>query len=396
MMTHRDIFFRHLGQTSSFPLALEIEKAEGMYMFGKDGKRYFDLISGISVSALGHRHPAVIEAIHRQLERYMHLMVFGEFVQAPQTELAELLVKHLPSHLNNVYFVNSGSEAIEGALKLAKRYTGRTEIVSFQNAYHGSSHGALSVTGNENLKNAFRPLLPDIRHLPFNSVKELSQISSKTACVVAETIQGEGGAVVPDAGFMTALRRRCDETGALLILDEIQAGLGRTGKLWAFEHYGIQPDILTLAKGLGGGLPIGAFIANRNVMQYLTQKPILGHITTFGGNPVCAAASKATLTYIIQNKLWENALEAEQSFRDLLTHPHINYIKGKGLLLSIGFDNFHQNKKIIDRCIANGLLTDWFLFAENAMRIAPPLTITREDIESVCSIINQSIDEAII
>lgn len=396
MMTHRDIFFRHLGQTSSFPLALEIEKAEGMYMFGKDGKRYFDLISGISVSALGHRHPAVIEAIQKQLDHYLHLMVYGEFVQAPQTELADLLVKHLPSHLNNVYLVNSGSEAIEGALKLAKRHTGRTEIVSFYNAYHGSSHGALSVTGNERLKSAFRPLLPDIRHLHFNVEADLDQISEKTACVLAETIQGEAGAIVPDAGFMSALRKRCDETGALLILDEIQAGLGRTGRLWAFEHYGIEPDILTLAKGLGGGMPIGAFIANRDVMQSLTHKPILGHITTFGGNAVCAAAAKATFANITDNKLWENAMEAEKSFRELLNHPRIRFVKGKGLLLSIGFDHFTENKKIIDQCISNGLLTDWFLFADHAMRIAPPLNITRKDIEAVCSIINRSIDEAII
>jgi len=396
MMTHRDIFFRHLGQTSSFPLALEIERAEGMYMFGKDGKRYFDLISGISVSALGHRHPAVIEAIQKQLDRYLHLMVYGEFVQSPQTELAELLVQHLPSHLNNVYFVNSGSEAIEGALKLAKRYTGRTEIVSFNNAYHGSSHGSLSVTGNEQLKNAFRPLLPDIRHLSFNVEEELEQVSEKTACVLIETIQGEAGAIVPGTSFMTALRKRCDETGALLIFDEIQAGLGRTGNLWAFEHFGVEPDILTLAKGLGGGLPIGAFIANKEVMQCLTHKPILGHINTFGGNAVCAAAAKATFAHIVGNKLWENAKEAEESFRELLTHPRIKFIRGKGLLLAIGFDNFAENKKIIDQCIANGLLTDWFLFADYAMRIAPPLTITRNDIENVCTIINHSVDEVII
>lgn len=396
MMTHRDIFFRYLGQTSSFPLALEIERAEGMYMFGKDGKRYFDLISGISVSALGHRHPAVIEAIHKQLDHYLHLMVYGEFIQSPQTELAELLTKHLPSHLDNVFFVNSGSEAIEGALKLAKRYTGRTEIVSFVNAYHGSSHGSLSVTGNEKLKNAFRPLLPGIRHLRFNSEEDLGQISGQTACVLIETIQGEAGAIVPDADFMQALRKRCNETGTLLILDEIQAGLGRTGKLWAFEHFDIEPDILTLAKGLGGGMPIGAFIANREVMQSLTHKPILGHISTFGGNAVCAAAAKATFQTIIDQKLWENAEEAEKSFRKFLNHPRIRFINGKGLLLSIGFENFTENKKIIDQCIANGLLTDWFLFADYAMRIAPPLNISRKDIENVCEIINRSIDEAII
>ena len=367
-----------------------------MYMFGKDDKRYFDLISGISVSALGHRHPAVIEAIQKQLDQYLHLMVYGEFVQAPQTELAELLTKHLPPLLDNVFFVNSGSEAIEGALKLAKRHTGRKELVSFVNAYHGSTHGSLSVTGNEKLKNAFRPLLPGVRHLRFNSEEDLVQISGQTACVLAETIQGEAGAIVPDAEFMQALRKRCNDTGALLILDEIQAGLGRTGKLWAFEHFGIEPDILTLAKGLGGGMPIGAFIANREIMQSLTHKPILGHISTFGGNPVCAAAAKATFQTIIDHKLWENAVEAEKSFRELLSHPRIRSINGKGLLLSIGFENFTENKKIIDQCIANGLLTDWFLFADYAMRIAPPLNISQKDIENVCEIINRSIDEAII
>ncbi len=394
MMTHRDIFFRHLGQTSSFPLALEIEKAEGMYMFDKDGKRYFDLISGISVSALGHRHPAVIEAIQKQLDRYLHLMVYGEFVQAPQTELAELLVKHLPSHLDNVFFVNSGSEAIEGALKLAKRYTGRTEIVSFNNAYHGSSHGSLSVTGNEGLKNAFRPLLPDIRHLPFNVEKDLEQISEKTACVLIETIQGEAGAIVPCAGFMSKLRKRCNDTGALLIFDEIQAGLGRTGKLWAFEHFGVEPDILTLAKGLGGGMPIGAFIANKQVMHCLTYDPILGHINTFGGNAVCAAAAKATFEQITENKLWNNAIEIEQLIRQELKHPRIKKIRGKGLLLAVCFENFADNKKIIDQCIVNGVLTDWFLFSDDAMRIAPPLNITKEEASKVCSIINRSIDQA--
>lgn len=394
-MNYRDVFFRYMAQTSGFPLALEIEKAEGVYMYGSDGKAYLDLISGISVSVLGHRHPEVIRAVKDQVDRYMHLMVYGEFVQSPQIGLAELLVKNLPSSLDNVYLVNSGSEAIEGALKLAKRYSGREEIVAFENAYHGSSHGALSVTGHEGIKSAFRPLLPNVHHIPFGLTETLDKITEQTACVVAETIQGEAGAIVPEADFMKALRRRCDETGALLILDEIQAGMGRTGKLWAFSHFSIEPDILTLAKGLGGGMPVGAFIAGKEIMQCLAEKPALGHITTFGGNAVCAAAAKATLQTIIDHKLWENAALQEQNFRKLLKNPHIRRIKGKGLLLALEFDSFHQCKKIIDRCIAKGLLTDWFLFAGNCLRIAPPLIISTAEVKKACDIILQAVEENI-
>lgn len=392
-MNHRDLFYRHIAQTSPGPLSLEIERAEGLYMYSPDGKSYMDMISGISVSALGHGHPAVKEAVKKQVDRYMHLMVYGEFIQSPQVALAELLIGTLPKHLDNVYFVNSGSEAIEGALKLAKRYTGRTEIVGFFNAYHGSSHGSLSVTGNETLKQAFRPLLPDIRHLPFNSEADLAGITERTACVVAETIQGEAGAVVPDTGFMQALRRRCDETGALLVLDEIQAGMGRTGKLWAFEHFDIVPDVLVLAKGLGGGMPIGAFVASKEVMQSLTHRPVLGHISTFGGNAVCAAAAHATLKTILQHSLWNNAAKQEENIRNWLNSKHILSIHGKGLLLAIQFEDAVQCKKVIDRCIENGLLTDWFLFADNCMRLAPPLIITTEQIKKACKIIGQSVND---
>lgn len=356
-------------------------------MYGRNGKRYLDLISGISVSAIGHRHPAVLEAISEQTERYLHLMVYGEFVQSPQTELAALLVKHLPEGLDNVYFVNSGSEAVEGALKVAKRYTGRTEIIAFKNAYHGSTHGALSITGNEKLKNAFRPLLPGVKHLVFGDETCLEQITNRTACVVAETIQGEAGAVVPSKEFMLNMRRRCNETGALLILDEVQAGLGRTGKLWAFEHYEIVPDLIALAKGLGGGMPVGAFITRKKIMQCLMNNPVLGHITTFGGNAVCAAAALATFKQITENELWKNALKAETIFREKLKHPRIKNINGKGLLLAVEFEDFNENKQVIDRCIEAGILTDWFLFADHAMRIAPPLTITEQDIQDACSLI---------
>lgn len=392
MLSNRELFFRYLGQTSDFPLAIEIERAEGVYMYGTDGKRYLDLISGISVSTIGHRHPRVVQAIKDQADKYMHLMVYGEFVQSPQVKLAEKLVQQLPQPLDNVYLVNSGSEATEGALKLAKRHTGRTEIVSFRNAYHGSTQGSLSIMGNERMKKAFRPLLPDVRILDYNQVDQLGQISSKTACVIVETIQGEAGAVVPSKAFLSALRARCDETGALLVLDEIQTGFGRTGKLWAFEHFDIVPDILLLAKGMGGGMPVGAFIASAEIMRSLTHTPVLGHITTFGGNAVCAAAALANLEVIAEGRLWEQVEEKEKLFREMLKHPAIKGIRGKGLMLAVEFENFEQNKRIIDRCLEMGVLTDWFLFADHCLRIAPPLIITPEQIAVSCEVILKAIE----
>lgn len=395
-MSNRNLFYQYLAQTSSFPLALEIERADGLYMTDPEGKTYMDLISGISVSALGHRHPVVMKAMKDQMDKYMHLMVYGELVQAPQTKLAALLVSNLPEPLDNVYLTNSGSEAVEGALKLAKRYTGKTEIVHFRNAYHGSTQGALSVAGNENLKNAFRPLLGDTRQLTFNNLEDLEQISERSACVIAETIQGEAGTIVPDVEYMQSLRKRCDESGTLLILDEIQAGMGRTGKLWAFEHYGIVPDVLTLAKGFGGGMPIGAFIASKKIMQSLTDQPVLGHITTFGGNAVCAAAAHATLQYIVDNKLWDNARQLHEVFKQNLIHSKIKSLKGKGLLLAIEFEDFKQNKKVIDRCVHNGLLTDWFLFADHSLRLAPPMIINESEANKACHVLIQSIEEALV
>ncbi|MFW5707825.1 MAG: aspartate aminotransferase family protein [Bacteroidota bacterium] len=393
-MNNRQLFYHFLGQTSEAPLAIEIERAEGVYMYGPDGKRYLDLISGIGVSNVGHCHPHVVDAVKKQAETYMHLMVYGEFVQSPQVELAHLLCSYLPEHLNNVYFVNSGSEAIEGALKLAKRHTGRTEVVAFKNAYHGSTHGSLSVMGDETMKNAFRPLVPDVRFLEFNNPGHLEQISHKTACVLVETIQGEAGARFPDPDFLAALRQACNDHGALLIMDEIQAGCGRTGKLWAFEHFNVTPDILTLAKGLGGGLPIGAFIAPQQIMQSLTHDPVLGHITTFGGNPVCAAAAKANLEVIISRQLWQNASEMEMLIRKKLHHPAIKSISGKGLMLAVEFENFEQNKRIIDQLIQKGIITDWFLFAPHCLRIAPPLIITHEQMVHACEVIVEVIDRA--
>lgn len=387
MLTNRQLFYNHVAQTSETPLALEIERAEGVHLFAADGKQYIDLISGISVSNVGHRHPKVLKAIHEQLDKYMHLMVYGEFVQAPQTKFAKALTDHLPKTLDSVYFVNSGSEAIEGAMKLAKRYTGRTEIISFKNAYHGSTQGSLSIMGDEEFKNAFRPLLPQTKQLRYNSEEDLLSITEKTACVIVETIQGEAGAVLPQNDFLKKLRERCTKVGALLVLDEIQCAFGRTGKLFAFEHYGVVPDILCLAKAMGGGMPIGAFVSSKQIMGSLTNNPILGHITTFGGHPVCCAAGLAALETVLEEKWMQQVDAKEKLFRELLKHPSIKSIQGKGLLLSIEFDSYEQNKTIIDKCIADGLLTDWFLFNSHSMRIAPPLCITEAEIRSACAII---------
>ncbi len=391
-MNNRELFFRHLAQTSDFPLAIEVERAEGVFLYGPNGEKFFDMISGISVSNIGHRHPAVIKSIKEQADKYLHLMVYGEYVQSPQVKLAELLASHLPDSLNNVFFVNSGSEATEGALKLAKRYTNRSEIICFKNAYHGSTHGALSVMGNEKLKNAFRPLLPDIRVLEFNNTSMLNQISEKTACVIVEVIQGEAGAVVSSDDFLNELRSQCNKTGTLLIFDEIQTGFGRTGSLWAFEQFGVVPDILLIAKGMGGGMPIGAFVSSSEIMQCLKNNPVLGHITTFGGNPVCAAAALANLEVIVEGKLWENAKMIESVCKDMLQHNQIRNVKGRGGLLAIEFDDFFKNKKVIDNCIKKGVVTDWFLFADNCLRIAPPLIITKDQIVNACNIILDSIE----
>ena len=393
IMDHRTLFFNHLAQTSQGPLALEIERAEGVYMYDRKGKAYLDLISGISVSILGHGHPGIIQAVKEQADRYMHLMVYGELVQAPQVRLARLLTENLPPVLDNVFFVNSGSEAVEGAVKLAKRHTGRTEVVAFRNAYHGSTQGALSLAGNERLKNAFRPLIPGVRLLNFDHVDGLNGITEHTACVVAETIQGEAGAIVPSTGFMQALRSRCSETGTLLVLDEIQVGFGRSGKLWAFENFGIVPDILCLAKGMGGGLPIGAFVAPREIMQDLTHDPVLGHITTFGGNALCAAASEAMCRDLLKNRYWEGVRQKEQLFREMLVHQAIRGVRGQGLLLALEFDNAVQCKRVVDGCLERGLLTDWFLFADRCLRIAPPLTITTEEIGEACRILRSVLDD---
>jgi acetylornithine/N-succinyldiaminopimelate aminotransferase len=391
MLTLRQLFLANNAQTTDFPLLLEFERAEGINLYDVAGKAYIDLISGIGVSNLGHSNPRVIEAIKQQVDKYMHLMVYGEYVQTPQVRFAEKLVSILPSNLQSVYFVNSGAEAVEGALKLAKRFTGRQQIISCHNSYHGSSHGALSVMGNEDFKQAYRPLLPGVNFIRFNHTADLEQITNQTACVIIETIQGEAGVRVPDVAYMKALRKRCDETGTLLILDEIQAAFGRTGKLFAFEHFGIVPDILLLAKALGGGMPVGAFISSNQIMAALKENPILGHITTFGGHPVCCAAGLTALEVLLEENLVAQVAEKEALMRSLLVNPAIKQIRGKGLMLAIELENFDINKKIIDRCIANGVITDWFLHCDNSMRIAPPLIITPDEIRTACAVIVEAI-----
>jgi len=391
-MHQREIFFRHVAQTSTAPLALEIVKAEGCLLYDAAGKKYIDLVGGVSVANTGHRHPKVIEAIQKQLDAYLHLMVYGEFIETPQVQYAKLLTDNLPASLNSVYFTNSGAEATEGGMKLAKRVTGRTQIISFNKSYHGSTQGALSVMGDEYWRNAFRPLLPDVVHLEFNSIESLDSITEKTACIIAETIQAEAGIIVPSKEWMKELRKKCDATGALLILDEIQAAFGRTGKLWGFEHFDIVPDILLLGKALGGGMPLGAFIADKRLMWQLTENPVLGHITTFGGHPVCCAAGIAAMKVLMDEKIIDSVKKKEELFRSLLYHPKIKAVRSLGLLVAVEFDSFEINKKIADTCIKNAVLVDWFLFADNCMRISPPLIIEEEQIKKACKTILQAID----
>jgi acetylornithine/N-succinyldiaminopimelate aminotransferase len=386
-MTHRQLFLQYNAQTSTAPLAIEIVRAEGCHLWDANGKQYIDLIGGISVCSTGHRHPKVLEAIHQQLNQYMHVMVYGELVESPQVLYAKLLTDHLPSILNSVYFTNSGTEATEGAMKLAKRVTGRTEMVAFNNSYHGSTQGALSVMGDEYWRNSFRPLLPGIHHANYNSWEALELINHNTACVIAETIQAEAGVNAPLKEWILALRNKCTATGTLLIFDEIQCGFGRNGTLLAFEQFGIVPDILLLGKALGGGMPLGAFIADKQLMDAFTDKPVLGHITTFGGHPVCCAAGMAAMNVLLEEKLVDEVYNKEQLFRSWLHHPKIKAVRSRGLMMAIEFESFELNKQVIDGCIEAGVFTDWFLFAPHCMRIVPPLTITEMEIKKACEII---------
>lgn len=400
LLNQRELFLKHVAQTSPAPLAMEIVKAEGALLFDAAGKEYIDLIGGISVANTGHRHPKVIQSIKEQLDAYLHIMVYGEFVETPQVRYAKQLTDYLPASLNSVYFTNSGAEAVEGAMKLAKRVTGRTQIIAFNKSYHGSTQGALSVIGDEYWRNAFRPLLPGVLHFDFGSGEVLDFINDQTACVIAEPIQAEAGIIAPPKKWMQAIRKKCSETGTLLVMDEIQSGFGRTGKLWGFENFDIIPDILLLGKAVGGGMPLGAFISDKELMWSLTDRPVLGHITTFGGHPVSCTSGMTAMQVLLDEKIIEQVKEKGQLFRSLLIHPKIKAIRSFGLWLALTFDSFETNKKIIDRCIdasvglpyASPLITDWFLFAPNCLRISPPLIISEEQIKKACKTILQACD----
>jgi acetylornithine/N-succinyldiaminopimelate aminotransferase len=394
MLTNRQLFLQHLAQTSSSPLMLEIERAEGVFMYGPSGEKYLDLISGVSVSNTGHRHPKVVQAVKEQVDAYMHLMVYGEIIQNPQVKYAEYLVKFLPETLDCCYFVNSGSEAVEGALKLAKRFTGRSKIVSFRNSYHGSTHGALSVQGGEQFRNAFRPLLPDTFQAEFNDHDSLRTIDNKTACVIIEPIQGEAGVIIPDPGFLESVREKCTKTGTLLIFDEIQTGFGRTGHMFAIDRFKVVPDILLLAKALGGGMPLGAFISSREIMSSLMTNPPLGHITTFGGHPVCCAAGLASMKILTEENLVTSCPQKSKLFKNLLTHKLIWEVRGEGLMLAVKLAHPGYVKYAIAKAPEFGLVLDYFLFCEDAFRIAPPLIINEEEISWACRKICALLDEA--
>ena len=393
-MAHiRQLFLQHMAQTSEFPLMIEIDRGEGCYLYAPDGKEYMDLIAGIGVSSLGHCHPKVTTAVKNQADKYLHTMVYGEYVLTPQVRLAELMANNLPDTLDSIYFTNSGTEATEGAMKLVKRYTGRSEFVAMKYAYHGSSQGAASLMWPKDFTQAYHPLLPGITHIEFNDDNDLSHITEKTAAVIAETVQAEWGLRTPTNGYMKKLRQRCDEVGALLILDEIQAGYGRTGTLWAFEQYGIVPDILLTAKGMGGGMPIGAFISSKEMMSVLSYNPILGHITTFGGHPVSCAAALATLEVLLEEDYIKDVPQKEQIIKDLLQHELIVAVRTAGLWAAVEMKDFDTVQAVIKECLELGLITDWFLFNDRSLRIAPPLLITEAEIRKGCGIILKAMDK---
>ena len=392
-MNQRQLFLQHIAQTSPAPMALEIIRAQGIYQYDVNGKAYTDLISGFSVANIGHSNTKVVEAVQKQAAAYMHLIVYGEFIEAPQVAYAKLLTDYLPATLNSVYFTNSGAEATEGAMKLAKRVTGRSKIIAFNKSYHGSTQGALSVMGSEYWRNAFRPLLPDVYHYDYGSQQAIDAIDHTVCCVILETVQAESGVTVPAKEWLQAVREKCNRHCALMILDEIQAGFGRTGTLWAFEQYNVVPDILLLGKALGGGMPLGAFIADKKLMNTLTYDPVLGHITTFGGHPVSCAAGKAALEVLLEGDHISTVKKKEQLMLGLIRHPSIKKIKSCGLWASLEFNSFETNKKVIELCIEKGLITDWFLFAPECLRIAPPLIITEDQLSEVCIKINAAIHE---
>ena len=386
-------FLKYQAQTTPHPLAMEISHAEGSYIYDTNNKAYLDFVAGVSACSLGHRHPKVLEAIHTQLEKYMHVMVYGEYIQKPALELTKLLAKYYPKNIEKTYLTNSGTEAIDGALKLARRYTGRSEILAADKAYHGNTMGALSVMGYEARKQPFRPLIPDVRFLKFNAVEDLKKISSKTAAVILETIQGGAGFVQPKDDYLNKVQKRCNEVGTLLILDEIQPGIGRTGTLFGFENYNCNPDIVEVGKGLGGGMPIGAFSASAKMMDCLSDKPMLGHITTFGGHPVIAAAALATLKEITNSELMHSVFEKETFIRSKLKHPLITEIRGKGLMLCALTKQAGVTNKIIMEAMEQGLILFWLLYEPKAIRITPPLTISMKELEKGCDIIIKVLDK---
>lgn len=386
-------FFKYQAQTTPYAAGFEVEKAEGSYIYGKDGRAYLDFVAGVSANTLGHSHPKVVNAIKEQADKYLHVMVYGEYAQEKPVELCKLLAEATPEPLEVTYLVNSGAEAIDGALKLAKRYTGREEIISMKNSYHGNTHGALSVSGNEFHKREFRPLLPMISFIEFNNEEEFSKITEKTACVIAETIQGAAGFLTPSQNYFKNLKKRCEEVGALLILDEIQPGFGRTGKLFSFEHYDMVPDILVMGKGMGGGVPVGAFMSSAEIMKSLQHSPKLGHITTFGGNPLIAAASYATLKEVLDSGLMNDVEEKEKLFRELLVHPKIKKVNGRGLMLAVELESPEYTLYVAKRCMEKGLIVFWQLYRNEFMRISPPLTISKEEIKKGCAIILEALNE---
>lgn len=395
VIPNRQLFLQHVAQTSAAPIGIEMKKASGIHLWDVEGKQYVDLISGFSVCNIGHGHPAVVKAVQEQAAAYMHLIVYGEFIEAPQVGYAKLLTDHLPASLNCVYFTNSGAEATEGAMKLAKRVTGRTKIIACNKAYHGSTQGALSVMGDEYWRNAFRPLLPDIWHFDYNSRALTDAIDANTACVILETVQAESGIVKPDSQWIQTVRKKCTEYGVLLVLDEIQAGFGRTGTLWAFEQFGIVPDILLLGKALGGGMPLGAFIADRPLMQALTHDPVLGHITTFGGHPVSCAAGKTAMEVLLNGDYISGIAGKSSVLKEKLHHPAIVDTRIAGLWMSLQFETAELNQAVVHECVKNGLITDWFVFAPDRLRIAPPLIITEEALQEVCDKLLYSIQRVV-
>lgn len=393
MLSHKNLFLNLVGQTSGSPLLLEIERAEGIWLYDKDDNRYLDLISGVSVSNIGHSHPEVVEAVKVQVDKYMHLMVYGEMVQSPQVHYAKRLIDNLPERYESVYFVNSGSEAIEGAMKLAKRTTGRSRIISFNNSYHGSTHGALSIQGAEKYRNAYRPLLPDVYQIPFNDISSLDEIDERCAAVVVEPIQAEAGIIHPQNNFLTLLREKCDDCGAMLIFDEIQTGFGRVGDLFALQLYNVEPDIIAIAKAMGGGLPLGGFISSKENMNKLSHNPSLGHITTFGGHPVSCSAGLAALDIILRDKLHIKSNKKGERFVDNLKHRHIKSIRGSGLFLAVELYSPELLNKFVDSAVSNGMILDKFLFCDNAFRIAPPLTINNQEIDLASKMILAALDK---